>query len=206
MLAIAVRNLKSITLGILASSVLHGVAMAQTVCPKCGRVHMPSLTSSATPVAVPSPTGVTDRVVVAAPAAASPTVTSVPAISPTSYRTNSYSAARPAWSAASTVAGGVTNVLSRLNAQRSRQGVPILASDPSLQAVAARRAQLMASMGTKTHPPGSYAPGTYEGVGWSSGANTATVMACYTSDPNMRAAGAAMARGSDGVYFVVVYR
>lgn len=101
---------------------------------------------------------------------------------------------------------GVTNVLSALNGQRARQGIGALAYDPTLQAVAQRRAQKMASMGIKSHPPGSFAPGRYEGVGWSSSYTPRAVMACYTSDPNMRAAGAAMATGRDGVYFAVVYR
>ena len=114
-------------------------------------------------------------------------------------------ATRPAATPVST-AGGVSNVLSRLNAQRAAQGIGSLAFDPALQAVAARRAQQMASMGLKSHPPGSYAPGRYEGVGWSSSNMSGAVMACYTSDPNMRAAGAAMATGRDGVYFAVVYR
>lgn len=104
------------------------------------------------------------------------------------------------------VGGAVSNVLTTLNAQRSRQGLRGLAYDPQLQAVAERRAQLMASTGTKTHPSGSFAPGRYEGVGWSSSHTPAGVSACYTSDPNMRVAGAAMARGRDGVYFCVVYR
>ncbi|WDQ16967.1 CAP domain-containing protein [Rhodopirellula sp. P2] len=104
------------------------------------------------------------------------------------------------------VGGAVSSVLSTLNAQRSRQGLRGLAYDPQLQAVAERRAQLMASTGLKTHPSGSFAPGRYEGVGWSSSHTPAGVSACYTSDPNMRVAGAAMARGRDGVYFCVVYR
>ncbi|PHQ35214.1 CAP domain-containing protein [Rhodopirellula bahusiensis] len=104
------------------------------------------------------------------------------------------------------VGGAVSNVLTTLNAQRSRQGLRGLAYDPQLQAVAERRAQLMASTGLKTHPSGSFAPGRYEGVGWSSSHTPAGVSACYTSDPNMRVAGAAMARGRDGVYFCVVYR
>ncbi|MFK8112835.1 MAG: CAP domain-containing protein, partial [Rubripirellula sp.] len=64
--------------------------------------------------------------------------------------------------------GGVSNVLGALNAQRSRQGIHSLRYDPQLQAVAERRAQTMASMGLKNHPPGSFSPGRYEGVGWSS--------------------------------------
>jgi uncharacterized protein YkwD len=102
--------------------------------------------------------------------------------------------------------GGTSNVLSALNAQRARQGLGSLAMDPQLQAVAERRAQLMASSGTKSHPPGSYAPGRYEGVGWSSSYSPSGVSACFTSDPRMRVAGAAMATGRDGVYFCVVYR
>jgi len=102
--------------------------------------------------------------------------------------------------------GGITNVLASINAQRSRQGIGRLQYDPQLQAVAQRRAQKMASMGLKRHPPGSFSPGRYEGVGWSSSYSPNGVSACYTSDPGMRYAGAAMATGRDGVYFAVVYR
>ena len=108
--------------------------------------------------------------------------------------------------AVSTVGGGVQNVLSMLNGQRSRQGLRSLRYDASLQAVAERRARQMASSGRKSHPPGSFAPGRYEGVGWSSSFSPRGVYACYTSDPNMTAAGAAMVPGRDGVYFAVVYR
>lgn len=102
--------------------------------------------------------------------------------------------------------GGVSNVLSSLNAQRSRQGIASLRYDPQLQAVAEQRAQKMASMALKNHPPGSFAPGRYEGVGWSSSYSPSGVSACFTSDTRMRYAGAAMATGRDGVYFAVVYR
>jgi hypothetical protein len=109
---------------------------------------------------------------------------------------------------ASGLRGGaaVQNVLSALNGQRARQGIGSLRYDPALQAVAERRAQMMASMSLKSHPPGSYAPGTYEGVGWSSSYSPSGVSACFTSDSRMQAAGAAMATGRDGVYFAVVYR
>ena len=100
----------------------------------------------------------------------------------------------------------VSNVLSTLNAQRARQGLASLRYDHVLQAVAERRARQMAASGQKGHPPGSFAPGRYEGVGWSSTYSPTGVSACYTSDPRMREAGAAMAAGRDGVYFVVVYR
>ncbi len=102
--------------------------------------------------------------------------------------------------------GGTSNVLAALNSQRAQQGVGALAPDGQLQAVAEQRAQLMASTGIKSHPPGSYAPGRYEGVGWSSSYSPSAVSACFTSDPSMRVAGAAMATGRDGVYFCVVYR
>ncbi|WP_233148370.1 CAP domain-containing protein [Rhodopirellula sp. MGV] len=102
--------------------------------------------------------------------------------------------------------GGIQNVLSVLNQQRQRKGLRALRPDPALQAVAERRAQIMASSGRKGHPPGSFSPGRYEGVGWSSSFSPNGVYACYTSDPNMTIAGAAMATGPDGVYFAVVYR
>lgn len=101
---------------------------------------------------------------------------------------------------------GVTNVLSMLNSQRARIGVRTLQFDPALQAVAQRRAQMMAARGLKGHPPGSFSPGRYEGVGWSGSYSPSRVSACFTSDPRMRYAGAAMATGRDGVYFAVVYR
>jgi hypothetical protein len=101
---------------------------------------------------------------------------------------------------------GAVNVLATLNAQRARSGVGQLGFDPELQAVAERRAQMMASSGTKSHPPGSFSPGRYEGVGWSSSYSPSGISACYTSDSRMRVAGAAMATGRDGVYFAVVYR
>jgi uncharacterized protein YkwD len=106
----------------------------------------------------------------------------------------------------STSLSGVANVLHSLNAQRARQGIGSLRYDPTLQAVAERRAQQMAARGLKSHPPGSFSPGRYEGVGWSSSYSPSGVSACYTSDPNMQYAGAAMATGRDGVYFAVVYR
>ena len=101
---------------------------------------------------------------------------------------------------------GVSNVLSTLNAQRARQGIGQLGYDSELQAVAERRAAEMARSGLKSHPPGSYSPGRYEGVGWSSSYSPSGVSACFTSDSRMRVAGAAMATGRDGVYFAVVYR
>ncbi|NND98803.1 MAG: hypothetical protein HKN47_15900 [Pirellulaceae bacterium] len=123
----------------------------------------------------------------------------------TSYHSGSYSPVVQA-TTSSHSSGGIRNVLGMLNSQRARQGVRQLTFDPSLQAVAQRRAQKMASMGLKNHPPGSFSPGRYEGVGWSSSYAPRGVSACYTSDPNMRYAGAAMATGRDGVYFAVVYR
>lgn len=149
------------------------------VCPKCGIVH-----------AVPS---------------ASPIVQTNSPVVQTSYAgavaTSSMPSPTPRISG-----GGVTNVLSALNAQRARWGVGQLGFDPQLQAVAERRAQMMATSGNKSHPPGSFSPGRYEGVGWSSSHSPSGVSACYTNDSRMRVAGAAMATGRDGVYFAVVYR
>ena len=108
--------------------------------------------------------------------------------------------------ARSPVRSGVSNVLDALNGQRARQRLASLRYDPQLQAVAERRAAQMAASGQKGHPPGSFSPGTHEGVGWSSSYSPSGVSACYTSDSRMQYAGAAMARGRDGVYFAVVYR
>lgn len=171
------------------------------VCPQCGRVH-------ASRPSVTAPTSVQPRVPVASKA--SPVVTAAkPAIdvsttSSTIATGTSSGIARP--TSVGPIRSGVQNVLSMLNGQRSRQGLRTLRYDPALQAVAERRAQQMASSGLKGHPPGSFAPGRYEGVGWSSSYSPRGVYACYTSDPNMTAAGAAMVSGRDGVYFAVVYR
>lgn len=146
------------------------------VCPKCGRIHGSSATVA--------PAGGTY----------------------TSNYSGNYSSVQPTSYSSNYSSGGTSNVLAMLNAQRARQGVGALTYDPTLQAVAQRRAQVMASQGLKNHPPGSFAPGRYEGVGWSSSFSPSGVSACYTSSPNMRYAGAAMARGRDGVYFAVVYR
>ena len=162
-----------------AQSVTTSTATSQSyVCPKCGRVHARRPANS-----VPSTQPVTSQ------------YSSTP-VTQTSYAPTTY--------AAPTSGGG--NVLSMLNAQRARQGVPSLMYDPALQSVAQRRANHMAATGNKSHPPGSFAPGRYEGVGWSSSYSPRSVYACYTSDRRMRYAGAAMARGRDGVYFAVVYR
>lgn len=98
------------------------------------------------------------------------------------------------------------NALSMLNTQRLRAGVSQLMPDAALQAVADRRAAAMAASGRKRHPPGSFAPGRYEGVGWSSSMSPSEIRACFTTDSRMQAAGAAMVPGRDGVYFCVVYR
>lgn len=169
-------------------------ATAQTVvssgyvCPQCGRVHA-NQSLSPQPVVNHYP-GLVAQTSYSQPTYAQPSSHA----QPSSYAQRSYGG------------GGASNVLSMLNSQRARQGIGSLSYDPTLQAVAQRRAQQMASMGLKNHPPGSFSPGRYEGVGWSSSFSPSGVSACYTSDPSMRAAGAAMATGSDGVYFVVVYR
>ncbi len=152
------------------------------VCPKCGKIHAQPASVSSNSVSSPIQT-----VSYQSPTQ-TPTLT--PLDSGTSLRAS----------------GGVANVLDSLNSQRARQGIRGLRYDAQLQAVAQQRAQQMASMGLKSHPPGSFAPGRYEGVGWSSSFSPSGVSACYTSDPGMQYAGAAMATGRDGVYFAVVYR
>ena len=73
---------------------------------------------------------------------------------------------------------GTSNLLGMLNAQRARQGIASLRYDPQLQAVAERRVRQMAASSLKDHPPGSIAPGTHEGVGWSSSYSPSGVSAC----------------------------
>ncbi|MEM9585862.1 MAG: CAP domain-containing protein [Planctomycetota bacterium] len=166
---------------------------------------------SQTVVSTPTATVMPSRVVVTGTA-----VASAGTVCPKCGRIHAASNAVMPTSATSTVTlasslsrasqGGTSNVLSTLNAQRSRRGLGTLSYDPSLQAVAERRALQMAASGRKGHPPGSFSPGRYEGVGWSSSFSPSGVSACFTNDPRMRAAGAAMATGRDGVYFCVVYR
>ncbi len=170
-----------------AQNVVSTAGQQTYVCPKCGKVHVRNVT-------VPTSTSATTT----------PSTSS--SVRTVSYRpaTTSY---KPVASTSSMRAtGGVTNVLGSLNAQRARQGLFSLIYDPQLQAVAERRARRMAASGYKNHPPGSFAPGRYEGVGWSSSYSPSKVSACFTSDTRMRYAGAAMATGRDGVYFAVVYR
>lgn len=170
----------SVSLNIASSSIAQQVGV---VCPKCGKIHGSATTS-----------------VVQASAT----------IPQASYGVNSSSSTQMMPSASITMpqnsSQGVSNVLSTLNAQRARQGIGQLGYDSELQAVAERRAAEMARSGLKSHPPGSYSPGRYEGVGWSSSYSPSGVSACFTSDSRMRVAGAAMATGRDGVYFAVVYR
>lgn len=191
---IASKSVKLVASIVLAASWVCGSGRvdAQVVCSKCGQIHaaaQPLAQSAAQSFAQPS--GSTSSTV----------VSNRP---PITINQGVAASAAPVVSPASS--GGVSNVLSMLNRQRARQGIGTLRFDPALQAVAQRRARQMASSGTKSHPPGSFSPGRYEGVGWSSSYSPNTVMACYTSDPSMQVAGAAMATGRDGVYFAVVYR
>ena len=174
-------------------------------CPDCGRLHTRApgtVSKSASTEAQPET------------AKSSPKAEAKPADVVTSFKPSvevnkqpvREAIAAPVKAAVSTSKSLAENVLGLLNQQRSRQGLRTLRYDATLQAVAERRAQTMARMGLKGHPPGSFAPGRYEGVGWNSSYSPRGVNACYTSDPRMSAAGAAMVRGRDGVYFAVVYR
>ena len=100
----------------------------------------------------------------------------------------------------------ITSALAILNAQRKRGGVPPLKHAPDLELIAKKRLELMVASGQKGHPPGSFFPGKFEGVGWVSGHTPKRVSACYSMDPNVREAGAVMVRVKHGVQFVVVYR
>ncbi|WP_442509125.1 CAP domain-containing protein [Novipirellula sp. SH528] len=179
------------------------LASNEYVCPKCGKVHSHSAPpASVTQTSWTNPTGIQS-----APSQMVPGQMVPGQIQPAQIQSvpgQSYSSTMPASTMQSS--GGTSNVLATLNAQRARNGVGALSFDPQLQAVAQRRAALMASQGLKNHPPGSFAPGMYEGVGWSSSYSPSGVSACFTNDSRMRVAGAAMATGRDGVYFCVVYR
>ena len=182
----------SISLNIASSSIAQQVGV---VCPKCGKIHG-SATSSVVQASATIPQ-------------ASYSVNSstpMPSASIAMPKNRSQGASSQGASSQGASSQGVSNVLSTLNAQRARQGIGQLGYDSELQAVAERRAAEMARSGLKSHPPGSYSPGRYEGVGWSSSYSPSGVSACFTSDSRMRVAGAAMATGRDGVYFAVVYR
>lgn len=167
------------------------------VCAQCGKIHYRNVTAPVTTQASVTP-------VASTPTTIAP-VTYVDGGS-TSQGGSVIQSVPVAASSAMQASGGVVNVLSNLNAQRAQRGLGALVFDPQLQAVAERRARKMAAGGLKNHPPGSFAPGRYEGVGWSSSYSPSKVSACFTSDSRMRYAGAAMATGRDGVYFAVVYR
>lgn len=190
----------TLAFAVIVTAVTAGQSAAQTsqtatstyqeryVCPKCGKTHIRTVSR---PQAVS-----TARVEVRKP----------PVETAASQSTTQVRSGVPSQSVSLRATGGVSNVMAALNAQRSRRGVGALLYDSRLQAVAERRARQMAASGSKNHPPGSFAPGRYEGVGWSSSYSPSGVSACFTSDSRMRYAGAAMATGRDGVYFAVVYR
>jgi len=100
----------------------------------------------------------------------------------------------------------ITSALPLLNAQRKRGGLAPLERSEELELVAKKRLQQMVASGHKGHPPGSFAPGKYEGVGWASGHAPTRVSACYSMDPTVREAGAVMLHVKSEVYFVVIYR
>jgi hypothetical protein len=197
------------------NAVVVSSSAATYMCPKCGKLHYrqpvnvsPAADASVTttPAAATSATTVQASPATTVQASPATTVQASPATG--TVRTVSFEAASAPMASSSAIraTSGVSNVLGALNAQRARRGIRALMFDPVLQAVAQRRAQRMAASGLKNHPPGSFAPGRYEGVGWSSSYSPSGVSACFTSDTRMRYAGAAMATGRDGVYFAVVYR
>lgn len=98
------------------------------------------------------------------------------------------------------------NELSMINSARARRGLFAYSLDPSLDAVAYRRAQRMASSSYKGHVSGSYSPGRAEGVAWSSSSPRGVVNCCFAMSNRFRSAGSACVRGRDGYYCATVYR
>ncbi|MCG8652880.1 MAG: CAP domain-containing protein [Pirellulales bacterium] len=175
-----------------AQTTVHTSYKKETyLCPKCNKLHVRRVPiTRAAEAATSKPSEASAEVSKASYQQSEVKKDSIPVAKTTSLRASK----------------GVINVLGALNAQRARRGIGRLRYDPQLQLVAERRARKMAASGYKNHPPGSFAPGRYEGVGWSSSFSPSRVRACFTNDSRMRYAGAAMATGRDGVYFAVVYR
>jgi hypothetical protein len=102
---------------------------------------------------------------------------------------------------------GVQSVVNLLNAQRAKAGLYPLRLDPSLQAVARRRAVATGRTGRfNGHPPGSFSPGNLEGVGMASGLRPTAVIACGTYTRTKTYVGAAMYQRDNQSFFCVVYR
>lgn len=91
----------------------------------------------------------------------------------------------------------------RVNQIRARSGLPQLAADPQLMALAQQKAQTMASRGITGHPGGSLGTARGEGVGWSSNNQFST---CFLYSGGFRAAGAATVRGASGYHHVLLVR
>ncbi len=97
--------------------------------------------------------------------------------------------------------------VSTINSARARRGLHAFRLDEKLDAVAAARANRMATNGYKGHVSGSYKPGRAEGVAWSSNNRAAISKACFAMSRRYRTVGAACVKGRDGYYyFSVVYR
>ncbi|MEQ8208895.1 MAG: CAP domain-containing protein [Lacipirellulaceae bacterium] len=91
----------------------------------------------------------------------------------------------------------------RVNQIRARSGLPQLAADPQLMALAQQKAHAMASRGITGHPGGSLGTARAEGVGWSSNNQFRT---CFLYSGGFRAAGAATVRGPNGYHHVLLVR
>jgi len=77
--------------------------------------------------------------------------------------------------------------------------------DPRLDQVARSRAHDMAVRGRGGHPPGSFRPGSHEGVSWGSGSTARPENACYSDGTRLRTAGASCEWSGGRYYCSVVY-
>lgn len=87
----------------------------------------------------------------------------------------------------------INSALAELNAIRAQRGLHPLIEDPSLSAVARRKASIQAIRGAMFHPGGSMGGARFEGVGM--GARFTT---CYQDATNATYAGAATVTGRNG--------
>ena len=85
------------------------------------------------------------------------------------------------------------SALAELNGLRAKRGLPALVEDPSLSAIAYKKASIQANAGATYHPGGTMGSARYEGVGRGRQFTT-----CYQNATNVRYAGAATVVGRNG--------
>lgn len=92
----------------------------------------------------------------------------------------------------------------QINMMRSQRGLYSYRYNMSLDAVASNRSRRMAAANRGGHLPGSFSPGTAEGVSWGSGAQKPEI-ACYTKGERFRKVGASCSWSGNRWYCAVVY-